>query len=438
MMPLLVACLLTMQAEAPVFDQLVLQNGTTLNGLVLEEAPQQIRFQFMLRRPGVRTLVFETVYDRSEVSKVVKAPQAGRLVAQRWLAELESSKRREADRLTRIAFTSTKWITGEGEAHRYTGPYFELISPAPTTLLRLVAVRLDAIFEGYTGTLGKREQPQQVVRILLFPSMVEYKRYLQQQGIPLLNPAIYDARRSQILVGCDLPAQWEQYEQLRTKHGDQLKELGDQRKKIAQHYGGKIPDLLKKQMTQLQQQLLSVDTDNEATLARLQSAFFSLLYHEAFHAYLDQWVYPSEKYQVPRWMNEGLAQLFETALVEIGELRVGQVEEKRLSEVQDMVRKGRFMSIRELLQSPSQQFQVRHTTDSFAADRHYQASWALAHFLTFELKVLGKPAFTTYVSSKTGSDPLKAFEALTGQPLTETEERYKQYLLRLRPDGTLR
>ncbi|MFO0813016.1 MAG: DUF1570 domain-containing protein [Gemmatales bacterium] len=427
-----------LQPESLAFDQLVLTSGTTVEGLVLEETPQQIRFQFMLRRPGVRTLVFETVYERGEVSKVIKAPQPGRDLARQWLSALVSSKKLETDKLESLKLSSAPWITGEGNAHRYQGPYFELLSPAPLPLVRLVAVRLEAMFGGYIGTLGQRVQPVRPVTIFMFPSMVEYKKYLQLKGIPLLNPAIYDARGPHILIGCELPAQQEQYDQLRSKHAEQLKELLDQRKKIALHYGGRIPDLLRKQMQQLQQQLLATDADNESTLARLQASFFALLYHESFHAYLDQRVFPSEQYQVPRWLNEGLAQLFETALVEIGELRVGQIEEKRLSTVQDAVRKGRFMTIRELLQSPAQQFLVRHTTDSFEADRFYQASWALAHFLTFELKVLSKPALASYVAAKPGGDPIKAFEQLTGLTLADAEERYKQYLLRLRPDGTLR
>jgi len=34
---------------------------------------------------------------------------------------------------------------------------------------------------------------------------------------------------------------------------------------------------------------------------------------------------------VPLWLDEGLAQIFETALVEAGELRVGHAERSRLA-----------------------------------------------------------------------------------------------------------
>ena len=46
------------------------------------------------------------------------------------------------------------------------------------------------------------------------------------------------------------------------------------------------------------------------------------LYHEAFHAYLRNSVYPRQQYDVPPWLNEGLAVIFEGGLLEGNTLRV--------------------------------------------------------------------------------------------------------------------
>lgn len=428
------------QAEPtkPVFDQLVLTHGATVEGLLLSETPQELRFQFLMRRPGVRSLIFETTYDRSEVSRIIKAPEPGRTAARQLIEGLETSKKREEASIASLTLSQVPWINGEGKAVRYQGPYFELISTAPEELVRLICVRLNAMFGAYVSTLGKREQPTKPVRIILFPSMAEYRSYQERRGIPLLNPAIYDARTMEIVVGCDLPLRTKELQTLKSKHASDLKELLDQKKKIARHYGGQMPALLAKQLQQLQQQLQSIDAENEGAFAKLQASFFAILYHEAFHAYLDQWVYPTERYQVPRWLNEGLAQLFENAFVEIDELRIGRIDEKRLAAIQDEVRQGRFMTIRELIQSPTQQFMVRHGSDSFEASRHYQASWALAHFLALELKLLTSPAMVKYVTLPVESDEIKRFEQLVGMPLAECEDKWKAYLLRLRTDGTLR
>ncbi len=422
----------------PAFDQLVLQHGVTVEGIVLEETPQEIRFQFLLKKPGVRTLVFETLYDRSEVSRINKAAEPGRTVARQMFQKLASSKKHEEEAIAAITLKPAKWIVGSEQAHLYQGQYFELLSTAPVPLMKLVVVRLEAIFQAYLSTLGKRTQPTKPVRIVLFGSQADYRAFQQSKGITLLSPAIYDARTMEIMVGTDLPDQFAQLQTLKKSHTQKLTELTEQRKKIARHYGGQMPTILAKQLDQLHQQLQSVDGENESAFAKAQEQFLALLYHEAFHAYLDQWVFPADRYSVPRWLNEGLAQLFENAFVEIEELRVGRIDDKRLVAIQDAVRAGRFMTIRELIQSPLQQFLVRHSSDQFEADRHYQASWALAHYLAMELKLLSTPALATYVTGSSETNQVPRFEALVGMPITECEDRWRQYLLRLRSDGTLR
>lgn len=438
---LLIASSLVAQEKAtekPAFDQLVLTDGGRLEGLLLEETPQQVRFQFLIRKPGVRTLVFELVYDRSEVASISRASEPGRTLARNMITSLETSKKREEEKILSLPLQSMHWVTGSGMAHRYQGPYFELLSNANEQLVRLVAVRLDAIFGAYLKTLGKRLQPTKPARIVLFKTLTEYRDWQRRQGVSFLNPAFFDAKTGEILIGSDLEQQTQQLEELTRKHQQQLQELDDSRKKIEKHFAGKLPATLAKQLQQVQLQLHNLMTENEATYARLQSGFFAMLYHEAFHAYLDQWVFPADRYQVPRWLNEGLAQLFENAFVEIGELKPGRIDEKRLAEIQEAIKKRRFMTIREILQTPAQQFFVRHTLESFEADRQYNASWALAHFLTYDLKLLSSPAMVTYVTPGGAGDEVSRFEKLAGMPLEACEQKWRDYILRLRTDGSLR
>src|SRR5205823_4754395 len=85
--------------DKPAFDQIVLNNGSRMEGLVVEEASQQIRFQFLVSRPGVRTLVFEVNYDRSEVASISKAREPGRSLAKEKIHSIETSKNREATKI---------------------------------------------------------------------------------------------------------------------------------------------------------------------------------------------------------------------------------------------------------------------------------------------------------------------------------------------------
>lgn len=445
LLSMVLLCLLiassTAQEKPPVkheFDQLTLHNGSRIEGLVVEEATLHIRFQFLASKPGVRTLVFEVIYDRSEIASISKAKEPGRTLAKEHFNRIETSKKREASKVEELSLNKAPWIEGTGTAFFYKGPYFELLSNAQESLVRLVAVRLDEIFGAYVNTLGQRHQPKKPVRVILFHTLDEYRTWQQKKGISILNPAVYDTKTDEILIGSDLGNQTRQLEELNTKHQGQLKELTDQKQKLQKHYNGQAPALLTKQIQQLTYQLHTLHTENEATYARIEAAFYAILYHEAFHAYLEQWVFPSSTYFVPRWLNEGLAQIFENAFVEVDQLKIGRIDEKRLLEIQDEVRRGRFMTIHEILQAPAQQFFVRHTQESFEADRHYDASWALTHFMTFELKLLGSPALVEFVSAPANADEVKRFEKLVGMPLESCQQRWEAYLLRLRTDGSLR
>ena len=43
---------------------------------------------------------------------------------------------------------------------------------------------------------------------------------------------------------------------------------------------------------------------------------FARAYHESFHAYLENYVYPHDHYDVPRWLNEGLAVMMEGGILD--------------------------------------------------------------------------------------------------------------------------
>ena len=178
--------------------------------------------------------------------------------------------------------------------------------------------------------------------------------------------------------------------------------------------------------------------------------FFGRLYHEAFHAYVCNFVHRELSLagvkagegtgSLPRWFNEGLAQIFETPILDGYELRVGHADKARLEKVQAGLKNARdgvtLMPLNDLLLTG---FAEVHRPKAIEATMAYHTSWAVAIHLTFERRLLGTKALDDYlVAINTGTSPRKAFESLVGKDLVRYEAELKEYLSRLRPDGTLR
>jgi hypothetical protein len=160
---------------------------------------------------------------------------------------------------------------------------------------------------------------------------------------------------------------------------------------------------------------------------------FGRVYHEAFHAYLENCVYPQRQYDVPRWLNEGLAVTFEGGILEADTLRVDAPNAAALSRLRADLSGPRPLRLAELLSTDAAAFLQRHDTDWAASDRLYAYAWGLAYYLAFEKHVLDSPALAEYVapeSKKLGA--AARFEKLVGMPLEQFEPRWRAYILALR------
>ena len=109
---------------------------------------------------------------------------------------------------------------------------------------------------------------------------------------------------------------------------------------------------------------------------------FAQLYHEAFHAYVENYVCPQAGSTLPHWLNEGLAQIFEAGQIEADSLRIDAPDRTRLVQLQDDLRAERPLTIEEVVAADEQDF--LNPSSSRSAQRYYLYSWGLAYYLTFE------------------------------------------------------
>jgi hypothetical protein len=435
----LLAALLGVAADAPDWpmDVLHLRNGKRLTGLVVRETERHVQFQNVRRRPGRPTVVIASTFDRAEVARVERIgdDDRRRLVAR--LAELDPTGEREQEKMGRIELHPAVWGSKPGAGWRYDSDYFTLTSGASETIVRRAAVRLEEFFAAFTDLLPPRHAGGGPTSVVLVPSVEEYRSMVRAEGRAFLNPAFYDPSANRIVCASDLKRLGDDLEPLRRKHKQMLAEGVKAEAELRKRFRpGDLPRFLQPILDE-RRLIRAADEANQKALDRAMESLLRAMAHEAFHAYLASFVYPPAEGGLPRWLNEGLAQVVETAFLEAGELRVGHADGDRLDRCRDLLRRGQLLPLADLLTDDPKRFLVTHAGDRFGSDRAYLTCWALAFHLTFERRLVGTPAFERYVKDlAAGTPPVRAFETLVGRDLAGFEGDFRRWLTLLQPDGT--
>jgi hypothetical protein len=271
--------------------------------------------------------------------------------------------------------------------------------------------------------------------IVIFRSREEMQLQTKRSGFNLLNPAFFDPERNEIYCACDLEKLGTELDAAKKQNQDLLKKINDTEAALKKQFKGALPKDRREEIEQARGTITLTNQHNAERLKTAKIKFYQMLYHEAFHAYLANFVYPPTEYEIPRWLNEGLAQIFEGAIIDGDELMVVRPDPKRLSDA----KKCELVPLEDLLRAEPRKFLAFHESDNADSDRHYLTSWWLAYYLMFEVKKLGTGELNQYGRSlKSGSDPVVAFNALVGQQLPEFERNLHADLQNLQPNGMVK
>jgi len=431
-------------------DEIKTSDGTTYQGLVLQETPTVIEFLRVHRPPGKPMGLIVRPFDRTKTTITKRISPSEREALR---DRLERFKRRtliEGRRLEELPLTSE--VVNGRKQWDFRGNWTAVESTADEATTRRIVMRLGQIFAAYRQLVPPRVQGGALIQIRVFGSVEQYREELGKLGLSIANPAVYLADKNEILAGselnrfgAELAQVHQQHQQIRAELAalvskdvpGRVRELNEELKKngiptaermrIVLAENRKWDDLRKN----LDQRIAALDRKNAAKFNEVTARMFRRLAHEAFHAYLEVYVYPRGEFDVPRWLNEGLAQTFEAGLLEADSLRIDAPNVAALTRLQSDLRGDRPLSLRELLSYGSNTFLGVHDKSEELASRAYDYSWGLAYYLAFDGGGLDSPEFQRYLSLEAAKqDPITRFEALVGMPLAEFEAKWRAAMLK--------
>jgi hypothetical protein len=425
------------------------KKGPPLSGLVEKQTATIVQLRCFSRKPGSPTILYTVELPATEVERIELLPEDERqrlrqrldavLLEHRTLAEhlksLDGGGKSGKGSEEVFDLRPAAWVSGApAAALEYRSAYFRLLSNAQPEVVKLAAIELEQVYAAYARSLPPRAAGAPTL-VVLTGSLADYQELLRGRGLHLTNPAFYDAEQNQVVCASDLQRLADELEKARQHHGRLCSQLTQREAELKEAYRGAVPAEIRAPIDEARTRIKATEARNAEAFRRARVRLFQRLYHEAFHAYLASFVYPPAETAVPRWLNEGLAQVFETAIVEAGELRIGHADPERLAALRQALAQDTLVPLPELLRAGPRPFQVAHASQRQASDRYYLASWALTFHLTFQRQLLGARLDEYVRALHRGTDPVEAFRDLVGQPLAAFEKDFRQYLQHLRPDG---
>lgn len=103
------------------------------------------------------------------------------------------------------------------------------------------------------------------------------------------------------------------------------------------------------------------------------------LQHEAFH----QFAYKAIGMNMPIWLNEGMAQLFEEAIWTGDGFLMNQVPPRRIRQLQSDVRNDKLLPLRKLMTLSPEKWAANLSADSALGSTQYNQAWAMIHYMAY-------------------------------------------------------
>ena len=149
-----------------------------------------------------------------------------------------------------------------------------------------------------------------------------------------------------------------------------------------------------------------------------------VLAHEGFHQFIGYEL----GQQIPMWLNEGMAQYFETSFIIGSQFHVGQVSRGKLLYAQALIVNKQAPPLSQLIQWDRATFYAN-------ANVAYPMSWALVYYLVNSNgERFGQSEFRRYMQDlKYGQNDYRSFQRRFGADIDHWQADFENYILHLQP-----
>jgi hypothetical protein len=154
------------------------------------------------------------------------------------------------------------------------------------------------------------------------------------------------------------------------------------------------------------------------------------LQHEAFH----QFAHFAISHDLPIWMNEGLAQVFEEGIWTGQKFLLGQVPPRRIRQLQSDITHHTLVDFKTFLAITPEEWSANLTADAEKGATYYNQAWAMVHFLAETGHPDGVALLTNYLKQlHNGEDPQAVFQQSFRDKIPEFQDRFADWALTLQP-----
>ena len=158
------------------------------------------------------------------------------------------------------------------------------------------------------------------------------------------------------------------------------------------------------------------------------------LQHEAFHQFAHAVISPD----LPVWLNEGLAQVFEEAVWNGSTFVLEQVPPRRLRQLESDIDQRRLIRFETLMALTPDEWARRLEDDHDTGATQYNQSWAMVYFLINARDEDGNPRYRARLIQMLGllhqGQPAEdAFRTAFGENLAGFQKRFLEYARSLKP-----